>query len=101
MRQVAKSPTTSRRRCQFCLIPSYQSGTIVLSRNQVKYRFYFGTVPKHSSLNLSQFVECQRWCPRARESLEEARVFAGDELCHRAEIRRISARFYALQTVIN
>src|SRR4030095_98067 len=31
------------------------------------------------SLNFWQCVERRRWCPWAREGLEEARVFAGDE----------------------
>jgi hypothetical protein len=53
------------------------------------------------TLNLLQFVEGRRWCPWVREGLEEARVFAGDEPCHGEERRRASARFYALQSVIN
>jgi hypothetical protein len=54
-----------------------------------------------STLNLSQFVEGQRWCPWAREGLEKAHVFTSDEPCNREEIHRASARFYALQTAIN
>ncbi|MFL5588926.1 MAG: hypothetical protein ACJ8DI_14915 [Ktedonobacteraceae bacterium] len=53
------------------------------------------------SLNFSQFVAGRRWWPWAREGLEEARGFAGDEPCYGEEIRRASARFYALQRVIN
>ena len=53
------------------------------------------------ALNLSQFVEGRRWCPWAREGIEEVRVFAGDEPCHREETHRASARLYALQTAIN
>jgi hypothetical protein len=53
------------------------------------------------SLNFSQFVADRRWWPWAREGLEEARGFAGDEPCHGEEICRASARFYALQRVIN
>ena len=46
-------------------------------------------------------VEGRRWWPRAREGIEEARVFAGDEPCHREETRRAAARLYTLQNVIN
>ena len=35
------------------------------------------------------------------EGLEEARVFAGDEPCNGEEKHRASARFDALQSVIN
>jgi hypothetical protein len=35
------------------------------------------------------------------EGLEEARVFAGDEPCNGEEKRHASARFDALQSVIN
>ena len=37
----------------------------------------------------------------AREDLEEARVFAGDEPCHGEERRHASTRFDALQSVRN
>jgi hypothetical protein len=53
------------------------------------------------SLNFPQFVAGRRWWPWAREGLEEAHGFAGDEPCHGEEIRRASTRFYALQRVIN
>ena len=53
------------------------------------------------SLNFSQFVESRRWWPWAREGREAAYVFAGDAPCTGEEIGRASARFYALQTVIN
>jgi hypothetical protein len=56
---------------------------------------------KPQSLNLSQFVEGRRWCPWAREGLEETRVFAGYVSYNGEEIRRTSARFYTLQSVIN
>jgi hypothetical protein len=48
-----------------------------------------------------QFVEGRKWRPWAREGREAAYVFAGDEPCTREEICRASARFDALQTVIN
>jgi hypothetical protein len=54
--------------------------------------------PLSTTLSFSQFVEGCGWCPWAREGVEEARVFAGDELCHGEEIRRASARFDALQS---
>src|SRR5262249_13637944 len=54
-----------------------------------------------SSLNLSQFVEGRRWCPQAREGIEETRVVAGNELYNNVEIHRTCPRFYALQTAIN
>src|SRR5262245_50645450 len=38
---------------------------------------------KAQALNLQQFVEGRRWCPWAREGLEEARVFAGDKALQR------------------
>jgi hypothetical protein len=53
------------------------------------------------SLNFSQFVAGRRWWPWAREGIEAARVFAGDEPCHGEEIRRASARLDALQRMIN
>src|SRR5262249_43463900 len=49
--------------------------------------------------HVSQCVEGRRWCPWAREGLEEARVFAGDAPCHGEEIYRVPARIYARQTV--
>src|SRR5215831_2708492 len=51
--------------------------------------------PLKGSLNLSQFVEGRRWCPWAREGLEEAHVFAGDEPGNGEEIHHASTRFYA------
>jgi hypothetical protein len=54
-----------------------------------------------ASLNLSPFVEGRRWWPWAREDREAAYVFAGDEPCTGKELGHASARFYALQTVIN
>src|SRR6266849_9439087 len=57
-----------------------------------------------SQTRVAQFIavcrRSKRW-PWAREGLEEARVFAGDEPCNGEEIRRAPARFYALQSVIN
>src|SRR5262249_27678967 len=50
------------------------------------------------SLNLSQFVEGRRWCPQAREGIEETRVVAGNELYNNVEIHRTCPRFYALQS---
>jgi hypothetical protein len=44
-----------------------------------------------ATLNFEQFVEGRRWCPWAREGLEEARVFAGDAPCHGEKIGRASA----------
>jgi hypothetical protein len=55
----------------------------------------------YTSLNLSQFVEGRRWWPWAREGREEAHVFTGDEPCTGEERHRVSARFDALQNVIN
>jgi len=56
---------------------------------------------KADSLNLEQFVEGLRWWPWAREGLEEVHVFAGDEPCTGEAKHRASARFDALQNVIN
>ena len=53
------------------------------------------------SLNFSQFVEGGHWCLWTREGREEAYVFAGDALCHREKMHRISASIDALQTAIN
>jgi hypothetical protein len=58
-------------------------------------------VNKWKPFNFSQFVEGRRWCPWAREGIEEARVFAGDEACNGEESHRTPARFYALQSAIN
>ena len=60
-----------------------------------------GAIAFVGSLNLSQFVEGRRWWPWAREGHEAAYVFAGDEPGTGEEISRASARFDALQTVIN
>jgi hypothetical protein len=49
------------------------------------------------SLNFSQCVERRKWCPWAREGLEEVRVLAGDEPCNEEEICHASTRFDALQ----
>ena len=51
------------------------------------------------SLNFEPCVEGRRWYPWAREGLEATRVVAGDEPRNGAEIRRISARFDARQSV--
>jgi hypothetical protein len=56
---------------------------------------------KRTSLNFSQFVEGRSGWPWAREGRETAYVFAGDAPCAGEEIGRASARFDALQTVIN
>ena len=53
---------------------------------------------------LAQFWQCvegQRWGPWAREGLEEARVFTGDEPCHREGLHCAPARFDTLQRVIH
>jgi hypothetical protein len=54
-----------------------------------------------ASLNFSQFVEGRRWWSWAREGFKGAHGFAGDEPCTGEETCRASARFDALQNVIN
>jgi hypothetical protein len=61
----------------------------------------FRLQPKLASLNFSQCVEGRRWGPEAREGLEEARVFVGDEPCNGEQRHRTSARCDALQSVRN
>jgi len=58
-------------------------------------------VQQKTTLNFSQFVEGRSWWPWAREGRETAYVFAGDGPCAGEEIYRASAKFDALQTVIN
>ena len=53
------------------------------------------------SLHFSQCVEGRTWGPWARGGIEEARVFAGDQLCNGEEIRHVPARFDARQSLIN
>jgi hypothetical protein len=53
------------------------------------------------SRNFSQFVEGENGWTRARVDLEKARLFARDEREDGAEISHVSAKFYALQNVIN
>ena len=52
-------------------------------------------------LNLSGFVEGRSWYIGARVGIAETHVFSHGWLAHGKEIRSVSARFYALQSVIN
>src|SRR5215471_12196192 len=58
-------------------------------------------VPLGPSYPYLPFVESRRWWLWAREGCEEAHVFAGDTPCTGEDRHRVSARFYALQSMIN
>jgi hypothetical protein len=53
------------------------------------------------TLNSWQCVAGESLCPWAREGLEEVCVFEDDEPYHGEELHCISARFYALQNLVN